>query len=293
MTTDQEPQLQKIVSALEDISIKSNDQQKEITNSDAAIIEIPHDIDSEFSEIDAKTIELVELVAKYEQLVNDDNRLNFINGFLNLSRANYNTGTISKRFGADFYDLRPHTACVSLQYKKDTFELVDLLEFQRAKTASEKALKKAKDDKKAITEEKEYRDEDSKESESETTFDEKYHLTKDSKSTALKSNGGHEDNQVLKKRGGNNAINSSEKKSSGTKEIDLESEKQTEKEIKVRDPIYQFGALAPYQLKQAQNYFSSALKESVRVVNIQNRISKLVNEIEILQKENISSTAQV
>ncbi|RLV91585.1 hypothetical protein JA1_003799 [Spathaspora sp. JA1] len=77
------------------------------------------------SEIDDKTIELLNLIDKYETLVNNDYRTNFIDGFVNLSKANYeHLGRgFETRYGIDSIDLRDRVACLEVD---ENFCLVDL-----------------------------------------------------------------------------------------------------------------------------------------------------------------------
>lgn len=116
--------IDKITSIFEDISIKHEEPSDEgfklISKSEMSL-----------SPIDDKTIKLLDLIDSYEKLTNE-NRLNYINGFLNLSRANYNNGSLSKKYGADSFDLRPYGACKKIKVS-DKFELVDLLKEQKTK----------------------------------------------------------------------------------------------------------------------------------------------------------------
>ncbi|EGW33784.1 uncharacterized protein SPAPADRAFT_54071 [Spathaspora passalidarum NRRL Y-27907] len=77
------------------------------------------------SQLDKKTIELLILIDKYENVVNNNYRTNFINGFVNLSKANYeHTGRgFERRYGVDSLDLRPRLACLEVN---EEFHLVDL-----------------------------------------------------------------------------------------------------------------------------------------------------------------------
>lgn len=77
------------------------------------------------SEQDTKLIELLQLINEYEKLANDSLRHNFINGHLNLSRANYNS---PRKFGTDSLDLRPYQAC---KVVGKNFELIDKLALQK------------------------------------------------------------------------------------------------------------------------------------------------------------------
>lgn len=113
--------IDKIASVLEDISIKP-----EVEADDE--FKLKSESNEPLSPIDDKTIKLLELVDSYEKLSNE-NRLNYINGFLNLSRANYNTGSLRKKYGPESFDLRPYEACKSIQYDK-TFQIIDKLKKQ-------------------------------------------------------------------------------------------------------------------------------------------------------------------
>mmetsp|Transcript_7114 Transcript_7114/g.9003 ORF Transcript_7114/g.9003 Transcript_7114/m.9003 type:complete len:225 (-) Transcript_7114:1325-1999(-) len=217
-----------ITSIFEDISIKqeepADEEFKLISKSETSL-----------SAIDDKTIRLLELVDTYEKLTNE-NRLNYINGFLNLSRANYNNGSLSKKFGPDSFDLRPYRACKQIQIK-DKFELVDLLKAQKDK--SEQAKNKSGQRKDAI----------------------------EIKETDVKST---MKNRKTKKVG-------REKESDEIDEIEIQNPK-------LRDPISQFGCLVPYQLKQSQSFFSNGLDISIKIINLQGEIKKLIEDIEEISK---------
>lgn len=121
--------IDKITSIFEDISIK----HEEPTDEGFKLISKSK---TSMSPIDEKTIRLLELIDTYEKLTNE-NRLNYINAFLNLSRANYNNGSLSKKYGADSFDLRPYGACKKIKLN-GKFELVDLLNEQRTKNEQPK-----------------------------------------------------------------------------------------------------------------------------------------------------------
>ncbi|CUM51044.1 unnamed protein product [Debaryomyces tyrocola] len=129
--------IDKITSIFEDISIKHEEPSdggfKLVSKSETSL-----------SPIDDKTIRLLELIDSYEKLTNE-NRLNYINGFLNLSRANYNNGSLSKKYGADSFDLRPYGACKKIKVS-DKFELEDLLKEQKTKNEQPKTNNINKED---------------------------------------------------------------------------------------------------------------------------------------------------
>ena len=76
--------------------------------------------------IDNKTIQLLELLDKYQQLTTL-NRENFINGFFNLSRANFQNE--KEKYGLEKYDFRCYKACKIIDINSDNgrFELIDRL----------------------------------------------------------------------------------------------------------------------------------------------------------------------
>ena len=74
--------------------------------------------------IDSKTIQLLELLDKYQQLTTS-NRENFINGFSNLSRANFQND--KSKYGLEKFDFRCYKACKIIDIKHDKFELINRL----------------------------------------------------------------------------------------------------------------------------------------------------------------------
>ncbi|KAK6198596.1 uncharacterized protein RJT21DRAFT_122182 [Scheffersomyces amazonensis] len=256
-------QLEKIVDALEDISINinTNPDLKQL-ESDSHIQYIPKNpqlkSDSDISPIDLKTIELLDLIEQYEKLVNDQYRLNYINGFLNLSRANYNY--TSRRFGSNSFDYRPYDACKEITINDNTGEinLINKLAIHQSKLSQQK---KNKHEKKENDDEYEIIDVISEKGISSSSSS-----TKDSISISTRS---------LKNR----KENLSEKLSST---ITVE-EDPLPSNSRLQDPINQFGGLVPYQLRQSQGYFNKALTDSVDIINLRSRINGLINEIEKLK----------
>lgn len=220
--------IDKITSIFEDISVKQEDSVDEdyklISKSETSL-----------SPIDDKTIRLLELIDAYEKLTNE-NRLNYINGFLHLSRANYNNGSLSKKFGPESFDLRPYGACKQIQVK-DKFELVDLLKAQKDKSEQAKDISgQAKE-------------------------------TNEKKETDVES--------TLKNR--------KTKKVEKEKEFDNIDDIESQNS-KLKDPISQFGGLVPYQLKQSQAFFGNCLDISIKIINLQREIKKLIEDIEEISK---------
>ncbi|KAI5969188.1 hypothetical protein CANMA_001741 [Candida margitis] len=168
---------------------------------------------------DEKTIQLLNLLNEYQELTGAC-RSHFINGFLNLSRANFQSE--KTKFGKDTFDMRSYDACkiVGLMDESDEFNIVD-----RTKTSPGDAV-----------------DDDQ--------------FTNDiTPASELKNR---------KNRNANTAKTETEKTAT----------------ITYRDPILQFGALTPSQLKTSQEDFGSALNLSVRIINIRRKIETLVSELE-------------
>lgn len=162
---------------------------------------------------DSKTIQLLELLDRY-QLLTTSNRDNFINGFFNLSRANFQNE--KSRYGSDKFDLRSYQACKIVEQINDgEFQIIDRLE------------------KNKITKKK------------------------------VKSN--DEEKSSLRNR--------KEK----SKEDEINDTSGDDEEFK--DPIRQFGALVPQELRISQNDFNKALVQSIEIINLQKKIEKLINEL--------------
>ncbi|ODV95305.1 hypothetical protein PACTADRAFT_33879 [Pachysolen tannophilus NRRL Y-2460] len=83
------------------------------------------------SYMDLKMIEYLNLLNKYE-LKCQEYRMNFVNGFINLSRANYANGNNHRRFNRDYYDLREVKAIKIVETdENNNLKLIDLLELQK------------------------------------------------------------------------------------------------------------------------------------------------------------------
>lgn len=164
---------------------------------------------------DSKTIQLLELLDRY-QLLTTSNRDNFINGFFNLSRANFQNE--KSRYGSDKFDLRCYQACKIVEQTNDgQFQIIDRLE------------------KNKITKKK------------------------------VKSN--DEEKSSLRNR--------KEK----SKDHGMNDDTSGDNDNEIKDPIRQFGALVPQELRTSQNDFNKALVQSIEIINLQNKIEKLINEL--------------
>lgn len=138
--------VEKVAKLLEDISISSQDYFPE----DEYNLQVEESPEPS-SAIDAKTLQLLELLDKYENKVMRQMDINFKNGYLNLSRANYNSGSVLKKFGVESIDMREHLANKSVEFTGDGIKLVDL--FEKNKEEKKYNLKDKKKTKESITSE--------------------------------------------------------------------------------------------------------------------------------------------
>lgn len=159
-----------------------------------------------------KTIQLLDLLNEYQELTTIY-RLHFINGFLNLSRANFQSE--KTKFGKDTFDMRSYDACKVVGVIGDEFNVIDRRD--------------------AIVD-CDFEDRNALE------------LQQDTQLKNRKKNG--------KPTKTDNATNT------------------------YKDPILQFGALTPPQLKTSQEDFDRALKLSVQIINIRSKIATLTSELE-------------
>lgn len=159
-----------------------------------------------------KTIQLLDLLNEYQELTTIY-RLHFINGFLNLSRANFQSE--KTKFGKDTFDMRSYNACKVVGVVGDEFNIID----RRGAIVDCDS-----EDKNALE------------------------LQQDTQLKNRKKNG--------KPTKTDNATNT------------------------YKDPILQFGALTPPQLKTSQEDFDRALKLSVQIINIRRKIATLTSELE-------------
>lgn len=88
---------------------------------------------SGISENDANIFKLLDLVHKYETIANGEFRDRFIDGFLDISAANFKG---DRHFGADCFDKRPYFACKTVSEKG----IIDRLHTEKSHDASEKPL---------------------------------------------------------------------------------------------------------------------------------------------------------
>lgn len=256
--------IEKIINVFEDISIVDETEK----DTPVEIIIPPGEIVEEFSELDLLTFELLQLVEEYEKLTNESMRLNFVNGHLNLSRANYNAGSLSKKFGSESLDLRPRNAVKRILYT-DKYEVIDMRDSETKTNATEKSGST----------------EDNSES----------RLTQETKTSA---------SGVSRQKHGNLRSRRKEKEREGLEndeqekaleETKVSKEKTSEKsapepkvyaseEAQFKDPIYQFGGMVPYQLRLAQTYFTKGLEDVVTAANLQKRIREVMQKVEDISR---------
>lgn len=84
---------------------------------------------------DEKTIELLDLLDKYQEIVLE-NSSSYMEAFIGLTKANCLGGPFSKKFGMDAYDFRPHDA----NKKIDCSEFFSLIETKEAEKDSPNEL---------------------------------------------------------------------------------------------------------------------------------------------------------
>lgn len=197
-------------------------------------------------DVDDKTVELLELVSRYEQLCNDRLRTDFIDGFFTLGRANYNSGSV-KKYGVDSLDMRPHEPSVT----------VEVGDQWRVVKDTEKTEKSA----------------ETKKKEEITNNDHDLRELQNEKSAATLRNRKRPEKEKPKKT----------EKPEKPEKIEKPQKTVTEKSLsepKKFNPLHQFGGLVPYQLRQSQLHFTAAIELAVERHNLAVRIEKLVAELE-------------
>lgn len=262
----------KITSILEDISISPVENKDE----NEFKLQSSSSNNKTLSQIDSETIKLIELINEYELHLSENN-LNYANGFLTLSRANYNSGLI-KKFGHNSFDFRPYDACKKINIvnndnnnnknndignngdnndneydtNNNELKLIDDLKLQKLNKTKQQVQDK----------------ENGKNQLHKDTS-----LTEKSKTTSKNIN---KSDSILKNR---NRI-----KSYDNEKINEITELDIQKVSNLKDPINQFGGLVPYQLRQSQSFFNDSLQGSIETVNLRNKIHKLINKIELLKQ---------
>lgn len=225
--------------------------------------------------INELTIQLLALINQYEDVSNGAFRTNFIEGFMNLSRANFNSTSL-RTFGIESIDLRLSKACKVVDTREE-FQLVDLLAEQQAreKDAKERQVSKQKEDTEKNNPGKNNSDKNNSDKSNSDSINHKERIESDKKTKLLRRNPKKEDVPTAISSGIKNmSINE-------TKEIDLESEF----ESKLKDPIYQFGGLVPYQLRECQNSFNKSLYNCVEMIALQTKMKTVIEQIEKLQED--------
>lgn len=195
---------------------------------------------------DKKVATLLQLVSQYEKLANGLYRSYFIDGFNDLSRAEFNS---TRTFRPDSCDMRPCEACKILEVGNGSFQLRNRLELQN----SAKLLRTKEENQDKVG--------------------------------SRKGPKGNNDNvPEFCKKASSVDLNLFNRQDSAhsTSSIKSESEKSISETnvLLYRDPISQFGGIVPYQLRQAQEHFLDALADAVALVALQKTINTLITEIE-------------
>lgn len=115
----------------EDLTIKKK-------NLDLEEVSIPKSQKKVESELDRKTLKLLQLLDQYEKITKDS-AIAYMNGNLTLSRANYNENPLIKKYGMTSYDYRPYDSCKKIRIDKNGFELIDLLSVKRNSKIEQKS----------------------------------------------------------------------------------------------------------------------------------------------------------
>lgn len=192
----------------------------------------PDKLDSET--VDNLVTDLLTAVARYEEVANSPFRTAFVDGFQNLSRANFSANFSGRRFGMDLFDMRPHLASATVTTEKDgktneTFVIV----------STEKKKQNQK-----LEQEQEKQD--------------------------AQKQGPCVDKPTLRNRKTNKILDS---------DVSILTEGVACLSLKPYDPMAQFGALVPVQLRNAQSDFCSGLALAVELANLQRHISALTHKI--------------
>lgn len=207
---------------------------------------------------DAMVARLLELAEQYERLANGSFRSSFIDGFCNISRAAFNS---TRTFGPDSYDLRPYPACKIVEMKGLELSLIDLFKTQRAKEKRD--------------------DEREKKNRNEKEEKQNQEAQEGPRSRRLKLSGLSEnvDSKLVASDTASSAGASGAQTTSKPLIFSNLESKNTEEAPRYKDPLFQFGGLVPYQLRQAQTQFLSALVHSIKLVELQQKISALIDSI--------------
>lgn len=205
-------------------------------------------------EQDALIVKLLTLVDEYEQLANGEYRSLFIDGYMALSRANFNA---HKTFGVENYDMSAHEAVLQIQQLDGLLTVLDKVQEAR-KIQEAKAIQ----EKQKITK-------NSKENEQKLEKEPKVNEQIVDKSSSKKSKAKQVTRQSL-----STAISSHKSTSSEKPTV-----KTIETPVKIKDPINQFGGLVPYHLKSAQDSFKNSIINAIALLNIQVQISAIVDKL--------------
>ncbi|OBA24054.1 hypothetical protein METBIDRAFT_10237 [Metschnikowia bicuspidata var. bicuspidata NRRL YB-4993] len=227
---------------------------------------------------DAKTFRLLDLLNEYESLANDVFRVSFINGFLELSRANYYG---SQRFDMDSIDRRPRGASAVVDTTQNSFRVRDLWKIYKERERKNKRNEK----KSKSTEQDEEGTKDIIAGENGAQNTDKHkrgEIESDRKTQSIETEAVSSARKPLPDiRNRKQKHTSPEKRDlSDNTSQSLSSSDSEEAVLPPQDPVYQFGRMVPYQLRNAQTHFQNALVDSLRLLNLQREITLLVLDLE-------------
>lgn len=231
------------------------------------------------SEVDANTLLLLDLVEQYQALTRQT-RLKYIQGYLNLSRANFHAGLNS--YGPSAFDMRPHEPCLVVETTATDLHPRDVL-CETSRKCADPDTNLSHQPKKGIE----------SIDESQNTF------SSATGSDSVESKAGNK--PVSRKRNtkvgsflkdpASNAIQKIEKskESEPSDNADAPRKKPSPNavtNVSVKDPIYQFGGLVPIQLRNAQSCFKEAINGSILEYNLKKKLLSVIAAIEDARSSN-------
>ncbi|GEQ69623.1 hypothetical protein JCM33374_g3296 [Metschnikowia sp. JCM 33374] len=244
------------------------------------------------TEIDAKTFRLLDLLDEYESLANDSFRVNFTNGFLDLSRANYYG---SQRYGVDSIDRRPRDASTIVESSEGKISIKDKWLLYKQRMQEEKKSENQAESGKGTTRANEGKDGKNGKEEKDT---EPTPSKGSQKASQVSQKASQVPEEVTPNKGSTEskpkqgAVSSArapgqELRSRNTKQKAPDAkDNNTTKEIgcsedaQPQDPIHQFGRMVPYQLRAAQGHFQKALSDSIQLLHLQQEIASIVASLQ-------------
>lgn len=217
---------------------------------------------SDIATVDDLVADLLIAVARYEEVANSDFRSAFVDGFQNLSRANFSANYPGRRFGMDLFDMRVHPAAIAVERKQDTS---DMILIAQTEVAVEQKNKGDLEDAEGAEKNAE------KNSEASTTRESPKVTTDGDEKIQQKTLAQDPRENTLRNRKNKNALKD--------QDVVALTEDVARLSLKPYNPMAQFGALVPVQLRHAQSNFRSGLTLAVELANLQRRIACLTEQI--------------